>query len=156
MDAAMNRAEASNSCLPFTLLKRPLDRIHISRGMLKIRISVMELGRFTARGGSGGQPESNLIMRHGNRERNGRKMRRTTHRDVVCYISTRRSQGTGKTLPTTSLQNRYFGAGAILPALPCLATIMSLILSYVACGMIFFCTSSSLVRYGRPSIIFWE
>ncbi len=43
----MNSAEASNSFSPFTLLKRPLERIHISRGMLKIRMSVMELGRFT-------------------------------------------------------------------------------------------------------------
>src|SRR5271169_3907591 len=50
MEAAMNRAEASNSLSPFTLLKRPLERIHISRGMLKIRMSVMELGRFTRLG----------------------------------------------------------------------------------------------------------
>jgi hypothetical protein len=49
-------AEASNSFSPVTLLKRLLQRIHISRGMLKMRISVMELGRFTLRGGSGGQP----------------------------------------------------------------------------------------------------
>jgi len=30
-----------------SLLKWLLERIHISKGMLKIRISVMELGRFT-------------------------------------------------------------------------------------------------------------
>ena len=44
----MNRAEASNSYSPVWLLKRVLERIQISRGMLKMRISVMELGRFTA------------------------------------------------------------------------------------------------------------
>ena len=46
----MKSAEASNSFSPFTLLKRPLERIHISKGMLKMRMSVMELGRFTLRG----------------------------------------------------------------------------------------------------------
>src|SRR5882757_7650207 len=51
MEAAMKMAEASNSFSPVTLLNRPLERTHISRGMLKIRISVMELGRFTLRGG---------------------------------------------------------------------------------------------------------
>ena len=56
----MKSAEASNSFSPLTLLKRPLDRIHISKGMLKMRISVMELGRFTLRGSSGGQPESSF------------------------------------------------------------------------------------------------
>jgi hypothetical protein len=50
MEAAMNSAEANNSFSPVTLLKRPLERIHISRGMLKMRISVMELGRFTLLG----------------------------------------------------------------------------------------------------------
>src|SRR4029077_6577707 len=50
MEAAMNNAEASSSFSPVTLLKRLLDKIHISRGMLKIRISVMELGRFTLLG----------------------------------------------------------------------------------------------------------
>src|SRR5882724_4886031 len=55
MDAAINSADASNSFSPVTLLKRGLARIHISRGMLKIRISVMELGRFTLRGGAGVQ-----------------------------------------------------------------------------------------------------
>src|SRR5450631_2722132 len=60
MEAAMKIAEASNSFSPCRLLNRPLARIHISRGMLKIRISVMELGRFTRLGGSGGQPESSF------------------------------------------------------------------------------------------------
>ncbi len=58
MEAAMKIAEASSSFSPVTLLKRLLDRIHISRGMLKIRMSVMELGRFTLLGWSRGQPES--------------------------------------------------------------------------------------------------
>jgi hypothetical protein len=57
MDAAIKIAEASHSRSPVVPLKRELKRIHISRGMLKIRISVMELGRFTLRGGSGAQPE---------------------------------------------------------------------------------------------------
>ena len=50
----MNTAEASNSFSPFTLLKRLLEIIQISRGMLAMRISVMELGRFTLLGGSRG------------------------------------------------------------------------------------------------------
>src|SRR5208337_4341267 len=70
MAAAMNNAEASNSFSPLTLLKRGLDRIQISRGMLAMRISVMELGRFTLRDGSGGQSETRLIMLHGKGERN--------------------------------------------------------------------------------------
>src|SRR5215831_7621646 len=45
--AAMNSADASNSFAPFALLKRELERIQISRGMLRMRLSVMELGRFT-------------------------------------------------------------------------------------------------------------
>src|SRR3981081_1098193 len=48
IEAAMNKAEASNSFSPLVLVKRALERIHISKGMLKMRISVMELGRFTA------------------------------------------------------------------------------------------------------------
>src|ERR1700722_284054 len=52
--AAMNTAEASNSFSPFWLLKRLLEIIQISRGMLRMRISVMELGRFTLLGGSPG------------------------------------------------------------------------------------------------------
>ncbi len=37
----------------------------------------------------------------------------------------------------------------------CLATMWSLALSYVACGTIFFFTSSSFALYGRPSMIFF-
>ena len=51
MEAAMNKAEASNSFSPFWLLNRALERIQISKGMLKMRISVMELGRFTTQSG---------------------------------------------------------------------------------------------------------
>jgi hypothetical protein len=47
MDAAMNRADASNSFSPCALLKRPVERTHISRGILRIRTNVMEFGRFT-------------------------------------------------------------------------------------------------------------
>ena len=46
MDAAINRAEAKSSFCPSKLLKRLVESIQISSGMLKIRLSVMELGRF--------------------------------------------------------------------------------------------------------------
>src|ERR1700728_205979 len=74
MEAAMNSAEASNSFSPLTLLKWLLERIHISRGMLKIRISVMELGRFTLRGSPVASRNLVLIILLGKRERNGRKI----------------------------------------------------------------------------------
>ena len=74
MDAAMKSAEANNSFSPFTLLKRPLERIHVSKGMLKMRMSVMELGKFTGRGGSTGQSESCSIILHVEGERNGTKL----------------------------------------------------------------------------------
>src|ERR1700734_4309837 len=71
MEAAMNIAEASNSFVPCALLKWFEDRIQISKGMLQMRISVMEFGRFTAaREVSGRAPELKLIMLHGARERN--------------------------------------------------------------------------------------
>src|SRR5690242_11518058 len=56
IDAAMNSAEASSSFSPFALGKRLVDRIQIRAGMLKMRVSVMELGRFTA-DSSRGRPE---------------------------------------------------------------------------------------------------
>src|SRR3954468_12026967 len=49
----MNTSDASNSFSPCTLLKRALERIHISKGMLSIRVSVMDLGRFTTRQAAG-------------------------------------------------------------------------------------------------------
>jgi hypothetical protein len=42
--------------------------------MLKMRMSVMELGKFTGRGGSAGQSESCSIILHGEGERNGTKL----------------------------------------------------------------------------------
>ena len=45
--AAINTAEANSSFVPSKLLKRLVVSIQISSGMLKIRLSVMELGRFT-------------------------------------------------------------------------------------------------------------
>ena len=48
IEAAMNIAEASSSLAPCSLLKWLEDRIQISRGILQMRINVMELGRFTA------------------------------------------------------------------------------------------------------------
>jgi hypothetical protein len=68
--AAMNTADASNSFSPFWLLKRLLEIIQISRGMLRMRISVMELGRFTLLGGSRDRPEDELIILHASGERN--------------------------------------------------------------------------------------
>ena len=74
IDAAMNRAEASSSFSPVTLEKRLLERIQISRGMLNMRISVMELGRFTAQSGfrRGNRNTCLIILQHWG-ERNGRK-----------------------------------------------------------------------------------
>src|SRR5579863_4420113 len=63
--AAMNTIDARSSFSPFTLLKRPLEIIQINRGMLRMRISVMELGRFTTR-------RTELIILHGCGERNAR------------------------------------------------------------------------------------
>src|ERR1700733_492821 len=80
MEAAMNRAEASSSFSPFTLLNRPLESIHISRGMLKIRMSVMELGRFTLQGAPVASRNPVLIMLHGQRERNASKVPGINHR----------------------------------------------------------------------------
>src|SRR5882672_3431099 len=49
IEAAINNAEARISCSPGMLWKRLLERIQISSGILKMRVSVMELGRFTGR-----------------------------------------------------------------------------------------------------------
>ena len=43
----MNTADAINSCSPWKLWMRFVVSSQISTGMLKIRVSVMELGRFT-------------------------------------------------------------------------------------------------------------
>src|ERR1022692_3239817 len=81
MEAMMKIAEASNSFSPFTLLKRPLERIHISRGMLKMRMSVMELGRFTLRAAPEARQVPVLIILHGKRERNASEALRHKCRD---------------------------------------------------------------------------
>src|ERR1700733_9929974 len=72
MEAAMKTAEASNSLLPCSLLKRLEERIQISRGILQMRISVMELGRFTAARHRfrKGDRKTDLIILHGAGERN--------------------------------------------------------------------------------------
>src|SRR5579872_384387 len=49
MEAAMNSAVATISFSPLPLVNRLEERIQISSGMLKMRLSVMELGRFTGR-----------------------------------------------------------------------------------------------------------
>jgi hypothetical protein len=76
IEAAMNNAEASNSFSPFTLLNRLLDKIHISKGMLKMRMSVMEFGKFTL----GLVPVASRlpvsIILHRKRERNAGKNQR--------------------------------------------------------------------------------
>src|ERR1700757_3456208 len=72
MDAAMNSTDASISRSPQTLFKREMERIHISRGMLKIRMSVMELGRFTLREVRAPPVASSIIL-HEQRERNARR-----------------------------------------------------------------------------------
>src|ERR1700722_2938088 len=135
MEAAMKSAEASNSFSPFTLLKRLLARIHISKGMLKMRISVMELGRFTRRGGFGRQPGSSFDYpprQQGTQWTNhfGRDVAGTALPEAASIVVP------AETLPATSLRDTiisgktaYFGAGAVLSALGCLAMIASLILS---------------------------
>src|ERR1039457_2664687 len=81
MEAMMKIAEASNSFSPFTLLKRPLERIHISRGMLKMRMSVMELGRFILRAAPEARQVPVLIILHGKRERNASEALRRKCKD---------------------------------------------------------------------------
>src|SRR5882724_6354679 len=50
MEAAINRAAARISFSPLMLVKRELDSTQMSTGMLRMRTSVMELGRFTCWG----------------------------------------------------------------------------------------------------------
>src|ERR1035437_3913920 len=127
MEAAMNSAEASHSFSPLTLLKRVLERIHISRGMLKIRISVMELGRFTLRESPVASRNLVLIILLGKMERNGRKSQgnklqgvaQLSSYQVTWQLPWRRSKQRLQD-PITSGKS-YFGAGAMAPALGCLA-----------------------------------
>src|ERR1700728_366603 len=71
MEAAMNIAEASSSLAPCSLLKWLEDKIQISRGILQMRINVMELGRFTAAQQlSRRRPERDSIILHAAGERN--------------------------------------------------------------------------------------
>ena len=70
---AMNNADASSSFSPVALLKRELERIQISKGMLAMRVNVMELGRFTRTYSSTAQVK--LIMLPAGRERNAREAR---------------------------------------------------------------------------------
>ena len=68
----MKIAEASSSFAPWSLLKWLEDRIQISRGILQMRISVMELGRFTAARHRfrKGDRKTGLIILHDAGERN--------------------------------------------------------------------------------------
>src|SRR5439155_26697271 len=52
MEAAMNSAAASSSFSPLAVGKRSLESTQMSTGMLRMRTSVMELGRFTCEGPS--------------------------------------------------------------------------------------------------------
>src|SRR5450631_1522920 len=129
MEAAMKIAEASNSFSPCRLLNRPLARIHISRGMLKIRISVMELGRFTRLGGSGGQPESSFDYaprKEGTQWKGDLLQRRSSLR--LCRVQ-QPSSWRQRRCKQCLYRGDYFGAGAIAPALGCLAMIRSLTVS---------------------------
>jgi hypothetical protein len=75
-----------------------------------------------------------------------RRMRQgVRRRDVAGYVSAgggNRGRG-GRDVASYVISTNYFAAGA---GFGCLAMIESLILSYVPCGIIFFCTRSSLVR----------
>src|ERR1700676_4569525 len=127
MEAAMKSAEASNSLSPLTLLKRLLARIHISKGMLKIRISVMELGRFTLLGGSGGRPESNFDYPP---PQEGTQWTNQFGRDVACYVSavTGKHRCVGRDVASNvSTRHDFFGKTYFLAgaALGCLAMIRS-------------------------------
>ena len=59
MEAAMNSAAASSSFSPLTVGNRALESTQMSTGMLRMRTSVMELGRFTCEGPS--VPQKGLI-----------------------------------------------------------------------------------------------
>jgi len=48
----MKSAEARSSFSPCALLKRVVDRTHMSKGMHRIRTTVMEFGRFTGASGA--------------------------------------------------------------------------------------------------------
>ena len=63
--AAINKAEANSSCHPSKLLKRLVVSIQISSGMLQIRLSVMELGRFTGGAALAGNPRQIILLRKG-------------------------------------------------------------------------------------------
>src|SRR6185437_16051064 len=64
MDAAMNSADASSSCSPSNAREWLVESSQISSGMLQMRVSVMELGRFTAGTGRqrSGQSWQRLII----------------------------------------------------------------------------------------------
>ena len=48
MEASTNTAEARSSFSPWRLLIRLVSKSQINSGMLKIRVIVMEFGKFTA------------------------------------------------------------------------------------------------------------
>jgi len=116
MEAAINMAEASNSLAPCSLLKWLEDKIQISRGMLQMRTSVMELGRFhrAAREASGRVPELNSIILHGGAERNREKVLLRQNAPGMVLQTIRRN----------SIWRAYFGvAGAIALGFGCFAMI---------------------------------
>src|SRR5438876_10780092 len=53
MEAAMNSTTASSSFSPLMAVNRVLDSTQMSTGMLRMRTSVMEFGRFTRLRGPG-------------------------------------------------------------------------------------------------------
>src|SRR5215472_13082914 len=60
IDAAIKMADARISCSPFKPANRLLERIQISSGMQQMRVSVMELGRFTRQNRARGSPPVRL------------------------------------------------------------------------------------------------
>lgn len=92
IEAPINRAEASNSFSPFWLLNRPVERIQINSGILKMRTNVMELGRFT------GDHRANENMKAAMADYPPRRKRKAM--EGRTWISTSKSKGPeGKSAP---------------------------------------------------------
>ena len=105
----MKSPEASHSFSPFALEKRLLERIQISKGMLKMRISVMELGRFTAKSSpSEAFPGLELIILHQGGERNERN----------CH-----PHSEGRVRLSSSAEVKFYLGAVMLLAFACLAII---------------------------------
>src|SRR5262252_998850 len=87
--AAMNNADASNSFAPCVLLKCEPERIQTSRGILQMRLNVMEFGRFTLQEGSGGRPATRFDYAPPKRGTQWKEKMEGHRRDGARYVSTR-------------------------------------------------------------------